>query len=108
MNQQLASLRVELGFPEGKTGPPPFSLQTMLRVHFIQQLFTLSDPAMGEAFFNMPLYSEFVQLEEFVRLPDGAWKETSIRKFPRAIPPFEKYQRATPFGYELFRPSLTL
>ena len=31
---------------EGKTGRPPFSLQTMLRVHFLQQCFTLSDPAM--------------------------------------------------------------
>lgn len=24
-------------YPEGKTGRPPFSLQTMLRVHFMQQ-----------------------------------------------------------------------
>ncbi len=35
-------------YPEGKTGRPPFSLQTMLRVHFMQQWFTLSDPAMEE------------------------------------------------------------
>ena len=27
-------------YPEGKTGRPPFSLQTMLRVHFMQQWFT--------------------------------------------------------------------
>ena len=32
-------------YPEGKTGRPPFSLTTMLRVHFMQQWFTLSDPA---------------------------------------------------------------
>ena len=36
-------------YPEGKTGRPPFSLQTMLRVHFLQQCFSLSDPAMEEA-----------------------------------------------------------
>jgi IS5 family transposase len=33
-------------YPEGRTGRPPFSLETMLRVHFMQQWFTLSDPAM--------------------------------------------------------------
>ena len=46
-------------YPEGKTGRPPFSLTTMLRVHFMQQWFTLSDPAMEEAFFDTPLYREF-------------------------------------------------
>ena len=43
---------------------------TMLRVHFMQQWFALSDPAVEEAFFDTPLYREFVQLEEFFRLPD--------------------------------------
>ena len=43
---------------------------TMLRTHFMQQWFTLSDPAMEEAFFDTPLYREFAQLEEFERLPD--------------------------------------
>lgn len=42
----------------------------MLGVHFLQQWFTLSDPGMEEAFFDTPLYSEFAQLEEFLRLPD--------------------------------------
>ena len=36
-------------YPEGRTGRPPFSLETMLRVHFLQQWFGLSDPAMEEA-----------------------------------------------------------
>ena len=26
-------------YPEGRTGRPPFSLQTMLRIHFMQQSF---------------------------------------------------------------------
>jgi IS5 family transposase len=30
----------------------------------MQQWFTLSDPAMEEAFFDTPLYREFAQLEE--------------------------------------------
>ena len=32
--------------PQGKRGRPPFAVQTMLGVHFMQQWFTLSDPAM--------------------------------------------------------------
>ena len=64
-------------YPEGKSGRPPFPLMTMLRTHFMQQWFTLSDPAMAEAFFDTPLYREFAQLEEFARLPD----ETTILRF---------------------------
>jgi IS5 family transposase len=64
-------------YPEGKSGRPPFSLQTMLRVHFMQQWFTLCEPAMEEAFFDTPLYREFAQLEEFGRLPD----ESTILRF---------------------------
>ena len=44
--------RVELVAPfatEGRRGRPLFSAETMLRVHFIQQWFTLSDSAMEEA-----------------------------------------------------------
>ena len=36
--------------PEGKTGGPPLSLMSMLRIHFMQQGFTWSDPAIEEAF----------------------------------------------------------
>lgn len=32
--------------PEGKRGRPPFPVESLLRIHFIQQWFTLSDPAM--------------------------------------------------------------
>ena len=49
----------------------------MLRVHSMQQWFTLSDPGMEEAFFDTPLYREFAQLEEFGNLPD----ESTILRF---------------------------
>ena len=62
---------------DGKNGRPPFSLQTMLRIHFMQQWFTLSDPGMEEVFFDTPLYREFAQLDEFCRLPD----ESTILRF---------------------------
>ena len=50
-------------YPEGRTSRPPFALETMLRIHFLQLWFTLSDPAMEEAFFDTPLYREFAQLQ---------------------------------------------
>jgi IS5 family transposase len=43
----------------------------------MQQWFTLSDPAMEEAFFDTPLYREFAQLPELSRLPD----ESTILRF---------------------------
>ena len=64
-------------YPEGRQGRPPFPLETMLRVHFMQQWFTLSDPAMEEAFFDVPLYREFAQLDAHGRLPD----ESTILRF---------------------------
>ena len=35
---------------------------TMLRAHFMQQWFNLSDPATQEAFFDTPVFREFAQL----------------------------------------------
>jgi transposase, IS5 family len=69
--------RIAPYYPEGKAGRPPFSLQTMLRVHFMQQWFTLSESGMEEAFFDTPLYRELAQLQEFGRLPD----ESTILRF---------------------------
>jgi len=60
---------------------------TMLRIHFMQQWFTLSDPGMEEAFFDTPLYREFAQLEEFGRLPD----ESTILRFRHRL---EKHKLA--------------
>jgi IS5 family transposase len=74
-------------YPEGRTGRPPFSLQTMLRIHFMQQWFTLSDPGMEEAFFDTPLYREFAQLDGFARLPD----ESTILRFRHRL---EKHKLA--------------
>ncbi len=74
-------------YPQGRTGRPAFSLETMLRIHFMQQWFTLSDRAMEEAFFDTPLYREFAQLDEFSRLPD----ESTILRFRHRL---EKHKLA--------------
>ena len=73
--------------PEGKKGRPPFAVESLLRVHFMQQWFTLSDPGMEEAFFDTPLYREFAQLEEFGNLPD----ESTILRFRHRL---EKHKLA--------------
>ena len=45
-----------------KTGCPLFDLE-MLRIHFLQHWFGLSDPAMKEALHGTPLYCEFAPLD---------------------------------------------
>ena len=64
--------------PAGKTGRPPFAVATMLRIHFMQQWFGLSDPAMEEALHDVPLYREFAHLDAgATRMPD----ESTILRF---------------------------
>ncbi len=64
--------------PEGRRGRPPFPVETMLRIHFMQQWFTLSDPAMEEALHDVPLFREFAGLDHWqTRLPN----ETTILRF---------------------------
>ena len=68
-------------YPKGKTGRPPLSLETMRHTHFLQQWFTLADPAMEEAFFDVPLYRERAQVPDFSRLPN----ESTILRFRRRL-----------------------
>eukprot|EP00456_Euglypha_rotunda_P019067 TRINITY_DN1696_c0_g1_i9.p2 TRINITY_DN1696_c0_g1~~TRINITY_DN1696_c0_g1_i9.p2 ORF type:complete len:273 (+),score=44.91 TRINITY_DN1696_c0_g1_i9:164-982(+) len=65
-------------YPKAKTGRPPFGIETILRIHYLQQWFGLSDPAMEEALHDVPLYCEFAKLDRATaRLPD----ETTILRF---------------------------
>lgn len=73
--------------PRAKTGRPAFELETMLRIHFLQQWFGLSDVAMGEALFDVPLYREFAGLGSTDRLPD----RVSILRFGHLL---EQHQLA--------------
>ena len=77
-------------YPKGKTGRPPMGIETMLRIHFLQQWFGLSDPAMEEALHDVPLYREFAGLDgPMRRLPD----ESTILRFRHLL---EKHQLAGP------------
>jgi hypothetical protein len=62
---------VEPHGPRAKAGRPPFAVETMLRIHYLQQRFGLSEPAMEEALHDMPPYREFAKLgQSMSRLPD--------------------------------------
>jgi hypothetical protein len=64
--------------PAGKTRRPPFAVETMLRIHFLQQWYNLSDPAVEEALYDMPLFQQFAGLDPGTsRLPD----ESTILRF---------------------------
>ena len=64
--------------PGAKGARPPFAVETMLRIHFVQQWFNLSDPAMEEALYDMALFREFVGLDAGQdNLPD----ESTILRF---------------------------
>jgi IS5 family transposase len=56
-----------------RTGRPPIGIQSLLRIHGLQQWFGWSEPAMDEALHDVPLYREFVWLDgASARLPDKA------------------------------------
>jgi IS5 family transposase len=68
--------------PEGKRGRPPFPVESLLRIHFMQQWFTLSDPAMEEALHDVPLFRDFAGLGGWDdRLPD----ESTILRFRHVL-----------------------
>jgi IS5 family transposase len=74
--------------PEGRRGRPPFAVEAMLRIHFMQQWFNLSDPAMEEALHDMALFRDFAGLGGWSdRQPD----ETTILRFRRLL---EKHKLA--------------
>jgi IS5 family transposase len=70
--------QIEPYAPQGRRGRPPFAVETMLRIHFMQQWFALSDPRMEDALHDVPVMREFAGLGgRNDRLPD----ETTILRF---------------------------
>jgi len=64
--------------PSAKGGRPPFTLEVMLRIHLLQQWFTLSDPLMEEMLIDTPCFRRFAGIDMVSeRIPD----ETTILNF---------------------------
>ncbi|TCK94633.1 IS5 family transposase [Paraburkholderia sp. BL9I2N2] len=74
---------IEPHYPKGRTGRPPFLAGTMLlQIHFTQQWFGLSDPAMEEPLCDVPLYRDIAGLDRgTTRLPN----ESTILRFHRLL-----------------------
>ncbi|OOW81516.1 transposase [Xanthomonas campestris pv. vitiswoodrowii] len=73
---------IEQHYPKlGRPGRQPYPLATMLRIHFLQQWYALSDPAMEEALYDTPVMRRFAQLGGLDAVPD----ETTILNFRRLL-----------------------
>src|SRR5450755_2137149 len=76
--EKLTAL-IEPVYPSGEgAGRPPVGLERMLRIHFLQHWFNLSDPAVEEALYDSRAMREFVGID-LGREP--APDETTICKF---------------------------
>jgi IS5 family transposase len=69
-------------YPVAGRGRRPFPLETMLRIHLLQQWFGYSDPAMEEALHDVPMLREFAGLDAG---EDAMPDETTILKFRRLL-----------------------
>lgn len=72
---------IEPFYPVAGRGRRPYALQTMLRVHLMQNWFGLSDPAMEEALYEIGSMRLFAKLSLTQAIPD----ETTILNFRRLI-----------------------
>ena len=71
---------IEPHYPKtsSRGGRPPYPLQTMLRIHLLQQWYDLSDPAMEDALIEVPTMRRFAGIDMISdRIPD----ETTILAF---------------------------
>lgn len=78
-----------------KGGRPPYPLATMLRIHLLQQWYSLSDPAMEEALIEVSTMRRFAGIALISdRIPD----ESTILIFRHLL---EKHD----LGEQIFKPS---
>jgi IS5 family transposase len=68
---------IEPHYPVAGRGRRPYALESMLRVHLMQNWFALSDPAMEEALYEIASLRSFAQLSLNEPIPD----ETTILNF---------------------------
>jgi len=78
--KSLLSL-IEPFYPVAGRGRHPYPLETMLRVHLMQNWFGLSDPAMEEALYEITPMRVFARLSLTEPIPD----ETTILNFRRLL-----------------------
>ena len=72
---------IEPFYPVAGRGRHPYPLETMLRIHFLQNWYALSDPAMEEALYETTPLRVFAKLSLNAAIPD----ETTILNFRRLL-----------------------
>jgi IS5 family transposase len=75
-------------YPEAGNGRRPYPLATMLRVYLMQNWFSLSDPAMEDALYDMAALRQFARLSSLDAIPD----ETTILNFRHLIEEYDLAQ----------------
>ena len=73
---------IEPFYPKGDKGRPPIGLERMLRIHFLQNWFNLSDPGVEEALYDMESMRRFVGIDLG---NEPAPDETTVCKFRRLL-----------------------
>jgi IS5 family transposase len=89
---QLLIDLIEPFYPKtgSKGGRPPYPLATMLRIHLMQQWYSLSDPAMEDALIEVPVMRRFAGIDIISeRIPD----ETTILAFRHLLENHDLGQR---------------
>jgi len=69
-------------YPKRGNGRPPMPMESMLRIYFLQQWYSLSDPAAEEALYDIESMRSFAKLD---LIDDALPDETTILKFRRMI-----------------------
>ena len=72
---------IEPHYPKAGRGRRPYPLETMLRVHLLQNWYGYSDPAMEEALYEIAPLRQFARLNLVDAIPD----ETTILNFRRLL-----------------------
>ena len=85
--QSLLAL-LEPHYPKAGRGRHPYAMETMLRIHLLQQWYALSDPAMEEALYEIASLRQFARLSLLDAIPD----ETTILNFRHLL---EQHHLAT-------------
>ena len=82
-------------YPKPGNGRPPIPLERMLRIHFLQHWFNLSDPAMEEALYESPTMRSFAGVDLG---REAAPDETTICRFRHLL---EAHDLAKPIFEEV-------
>ncbi|CAM3094330.1 Transposase InsH N-terminal domain-containing protein [Pseudomonas plecoglossicida] len=77
-------------YPKAGGGRKPYPLETMLRIHLLQNWFSLSDPAMEEALYEITPIRQFAHLTLSAPIPE----DTTIMSFRHLLESISWHRRS--------------